>query len=90
MTWAFPPSIAAKCREFQRHLDSSSARVKKCAHVRRVRRGHGALFSPARRISNNPEKIISLFFAVLPPRPGLPLEGIRCGLIENLHRAMNP
>jgi hypothetical protein len=43
-----------------------------------------------RRIGNNPEKIISLIFAVLPGPPGLSLDGVRRGLIENLHRAVNP
>jgi hypothetical protein len=42
------------------------------------------------RIGNNPEKIISVIFAVLPYTPGLPLDGNRRGLIENLHRAVNP
>ena len=45
---------------------------------------------PALQIGNNPEKIISLIFAVLPYTPGLPLDGARRGLIENLHRAVNP
>lgn len=90
MSWDFPPSIAAKCREFQQRGNSSSARVKKCALVRRVRRAARAPFSPARRNGNNPEKIISLIFAALPSRPGLPLEGIRRGLIENPSPRVNP
>jgi hypothetical protein len=44
----------------------------------------------ARRIGNNPEKIIPLIFAVLPQLTGLPLDGVPRGLIENLHRALNP
>jgi hypothetical protein len=76
MTWEFPPSIAAKCREIRDGPDSSSAGVKKCARLRRVMPPPTVSIRSLHRIGNNPEKIIPPVFAVLPQAAGLPLEGV--------------
>lgn len=85
-----------RCRAWRSAVNSDSARIGALPESKNVRPYaelgalHPISVPPALRIGNNPEKIISLIFAVLAYTPGLPLDGARRGLIENLHRAVNP